>query len=141
MAAISRARSDVQGPGQRFATALVEVSERLAAWGGFITTHWTPAHLEMEGDEIADLYAAVNKSGRVEKSHLRETSFAYITGVMTKRKTRMAARWISKHVKSCRCYRPPKGTNLRPELREERKGWRQVLPAPFWTRHGQSLPG
>ena len=41
-AAISRARSDSQGPGQRLAECLTEVSSRLPSKGNTITVRWTP---------------------------------------------------------------------------------------------------
>lgn len=45
-----------------------------------------------------------------------------MTRVTTERRTRGATRWLSERVKSSQRYRPPKGTNLLPELRKGRKG-------------------
>ena len=56
-AALDRAASDRLGPGQRHAAAAIDLCDRLMSRGNSVTIRWTPAHLGVEGNEMADPWA------------------------------------------------------------------------------------
>ena len=56
-AVLGRVASDRLGPGQRPAVAAIELCDSLMNRGNPFTVRWTPAHLEVEGNEAADLRA------------------------------------------------------------------------------------
>ena len=49
--AIDRVRTDVIGPGQRFAVAAMEVCDRVLARQNTVTIRWIPAHIGIQGNE------------------------------------------------------------------------------------------
>ena len=60
----------------------IEACVRLMSRGKSVTIRWTPAHLGVEGNEMADLYAkgvAESRVYAVGGANLRGTSFAHTT--------------------------------------------------------------
>lgn len=124
-AAVSRAQTDGAGPGLAFARDVAEVATRLGTGGNSVTLRWTRAHKGVEGNEVADDLAKQAVEGVVDAHLTRKTTKARVQGTRA---------WVSSHVKSnYRRYRPPRGSNLRPDVRKERK--------ELASRHYQLLSG
>ena len=70
--AITRARDDARGLGQRFSVAAIEVGSRLADAGNEVTIHWVPAHSGVEGNEVADRFAKDAATGEAPREELLE---------------------------------------------------------------------
>ena len=64
--------------------------------------------------------AAESPLDAVPRDYLRETSFAHMTRA-TEARSAGVEKWIRDHVKNKHRYTPPKGPQLRKELRHERK--------------------
>ena len=62
-AAIGGIRSDIIGPGQRFAVAAIEVGTRLMSRGNDVAIHWVPAHHMVQGNVTADEMAKAAAEG------------------------------------------------------------------------------
>ena len=99
--AISRIRSDVIGPGQRFAVASIEVATRILARDNGITVRSVPAHHEIRGNEKADELAKAAAEGsrldnavRVSDEYRWETSLLHMTRMATEARSRSAASWM-----------------------------------------------
>ena len=80
-------------------------------------------HRGIEGNEVVDWakMAAESPLDAVPRDCLRETNFAYMTRKATEARSTGAAKWVVDLVKSKYRYTPPKGPQLRKELRQERK--------------------
>ena len=79
--AIARVRSDDQSPGQRFATAAIEVCTRILTRDNELTVRWVPAHSGATGNEVADRYAKAAAIGKdtveIPEGYARETSLSH----------------------------------------------------------------
>ena len=108
-AALCRAQTDRLGPGQAFARA-IEVAERPTSRTRMqITPRRTPAHREVEGNEVADDYAGeAAKSPRdaADRRYLWEASLVHLTRKTAEAKSQTTGEWIAGHVRSRRRYRP-----------------------------------
>ena len=77
-AAIDRITTDRLGPGQRLAIEAIDTCTRLLGRDNAVTVRWTPAHLVVESNEMANLYAkeaAESTAHAVDRAYLRETNF------------------------------------------------------------------
>ena len=63
--AIRRALSDALRPGQQWARAIIEVATRLIDRGNEVLLLWAPAHVGVEGNEVADGMAKEAAAGRM----------------------------------------------------------------------------
>lgn len=64
----------------------IEACVRLMSRGNAVTIRWTPAHVEVEGNEMADLYArgtAESELYAVGRAYMRETSLSRVTRLAT----------------------------------------------------------
>ena len=114
-AAILRIRTDEIGPGQQWARAAIEVCSQLVQRGNEVTVQWVPAHVGIEGNEVADRFAKEAAEGRqhsVEDRLRWEASLSHLSRVVTERSA-ATAQWIREHVQPERRYLPPGGTGFR----------------------------
>ena len=110
--------TDAAGPDQCWARAAIEVCSRLRARDNMVHVRWVPAHIGIEGNEVADTFAKEAAGGRqysVEDRQLREASLTHLSRLAMERRSRATAQWISEHVRPERRYRPPAGPGLRRE--------------------------
>ena len=63
--AIRRALSDALGPGQQWARAIIELATRLVGRGNEVLILWVPAHVGVEGNEVADGMAKEAAAGQI----------------------------------------------------------------------------
>ena len=63
-AAAQRVSTDAAGPGQCWARAEIEVCSRLRARDNMVHVRWVPAHIGIEGNEVADTFAKEAAGGR-----------------------------------------------------------------------------
>jgi hypothetical protein len=119
--AIDRVVSGRLGPGQRLAAEAIKACSRLMCRGNPVTpVRWTPAHLGVEGNEMADLYVKGSSGERALR--LRQTtSFVLMTRLATEARSDGTSSWIASHIRRRHGYRPPRGGGLRKDLRHERK--------------------
>ena len=92
--AILRIRSDELGPGQLWARAEIEVCSRLIQSGNKVTVRWVPAHVGVEGNEVADRFAKEAAEGHQHSvsDKLRwEASLSYLSRVTTERRSEATA--------------------------------------------------
>ena len=124
-AAILRIGSDEIGPGQQRARAAIEVCSRLVQRGNEVTVRWVPAHVGVEGNEVADRFvkeAAEGPQHSVEDQLRWEASLSHLSRVTTERRSKATAQWIREHVRPERRNLPPGGTAFRRrQLRKVRK--------------------
>ena len=93
-AAAQRVATDTAGPGQCLARAAIEVCSRLRARDNMVHVRWVPAHIGIEGNEVADTFAKEAAGGRqysVEDRQLREASLAHLSRLATERRSRATA--------------------------------------------------
>ena len=104
------------GPGHAFAKVIIKVGERPVGRGCSIELHWTPAHKWVGGNGVAEFFAKAAACYSVGRRYLQESSLAHLTRKTTKAKNRSTR---ANHVKSSRRYRPPRGSGIRADLRNE----------------------
>ena len=106
------------------AKAIIHFEQAMRERGCSLTIRWTPAHKGVEGNGIADTYAARwAADGYTDryKDYLREASLAHLSRKMTEARTQSTKDWIRRHVQAERRYCPPKGRKIRKDLRRESK--------------------
>ena len=93
-AAILHIRTGEIGPGQQWARAAIEVCSRLVQRGNEVPARWVPAHVGIEGNEVADRFAKEAAYGRqhnVEDKLRWEASLSHLTRVVTERRSSATA--------------------------------------------------
>ena len=139
-AAIGGVRTDVIGPGQRFAVAAIERATRIRVGGNDVTVRWVPAHQGGPGNEEAEEYAKsvtdeAEPRNAVPDDYRWETSPSHMTRVATEARAQSTAQWIAERDGDPRRkYRPPRGKGIRHKLL-------QRAPKPVAGRYYQLLSG
>ena len=98
-AAIVGVRTDVTGPGQRFAVVAMEVCFWVLERDNDVTIRWVIARHGVTGNETADEYAKVAAEGSTPRNDVPdefwwETSFAHMTRTATAARSRATAEGI-----------------------------------------------
>ena len=114
--AIRRALSDALGPGQQWARAIIEVATRLIDCGNEVLLLWVPAHVGVEGNEVADGMAKEAAAGQmygVPDQVRWQASLPHLSRRATERRSADTSRWIAEHVRPERRYAPRGGPGFR----------------------------
>ena len=114
--AIRRALSDAIGPCQQWARAIIELATRLIGCGNEVPILWVPAHVEIEGNEVADGMAKEAAAGQIYgvPDQVRwQASLPHLSRRATERRSEDTSRWIREHVGPERRYVPPGGPGFR----------------------------
>ena len=123
-AAISRVQHDRTGPGQALAIKAIATANSITTRGNKIAIRWTPSHMGITGNELADKtakWAAEGRSEEASQEYLKEASLSHLTRTTTEARTSATAAWIRDHCGRRRRYRPPKGGKMRKELGKTHK--------------------
>ena len=93
--------------------------------GNEVTVRWVPAHVGVEGNEVADRFAKEAAEGLQHSvsDRLRwEASLSHLSRVTTEGRSKATVQWIKDHVRESRRYHPPAGKGFgRRALRRVRK--------------------
>ena len=120
--AIQRAGSDVLGPGQCWARAIIEVASLLVACSDEVAIYWVPAHAGVTGNEKTDEMAkeaAGSRAFDVQDEVRWQASLPYISRRATESRARATSLWIRDHVRPERRYHPTGGQASNAELSAE----------------------
>ena len=100
------------GPGQRFATAAMEVCGRVTARDNEVTISWVPAHSGVQETKRRMLWPRRRQARRPRAATRSQTSYGggtslpHMTRSATEARSRASAEWISSHVGAERRYSP-----------------------------------
>jgi ribonuclease HI len=129
--ALQRCQDDRPGPGQAFAITFLKWAEKLYESGNTLCLRWVPGHKDIEGNEVADVWAkSAASSGAIyqpvfrrhKPQNVRNTiSLAHIARKISERRSAARNKWIADKGVSGSRYITRRKTGMRTVLKSTKK--------------------